>query len=156
MDTSPDLGGFPGGLPGNPAPFGQYGPVVSIQTVSLDQGNQLLWIFSIGGITGLPEAVRPFFIVVHPVIEQKGIAGTGGQKQAVVPKGEHGVVVFSKALPLGIIVVKIKVPLPTRMALDPKMIVGLQGELPTARSAFQDSLGQSDAGGDAIDPHFVL
>src|SRR5690606_41171110 len=70
--------------------------------------------------------------------------------------GEHRVVVFSETLPLGVVIMEIELPLPTFMAFDPKVIVGLQGELPLAGPAFQDSLGQSNAGRDPKVPHLVL
>src|SRR5690606_14726386 len=121
-----------------------------------DQGNQFLGILPIGGIARFAKAVRPFFVIVPPVVEQKGIARTGRQEQTVVAEGIHRMVVLSETFALGVIIVKIKFALPARMALNPKMVVGLQGKLAPPGTTFQNALRQGDAGRNAIGPHFVL
>ena len=89
-------------------------------------------------------------------VKKGGVPGTGGQKQAVVPKGMHRVIVLPEALSTFIIVVPGVVSLPARMALYPEMVVGFPREFTLPKTTFQQSLGQGNTGGDSVGFHLKL
>src|SRR5690606_21681887 len=89
-------------------------------------------------------------------MEQKGIPCPCGQEQAVVPKRIHGMVIFPKTLPFFIIIMMIIVPFPSRMAFDPKMIVGPEAQVASSRPALQYPLGKGNTGRNAVGLHLKL
>ena len=64
----------------------------------------------------------------------------------MVPIRIHRVVVLAETLAAGIVVMSFVVPVPARMAFDPKVVVGLARERPLPKTAFQQALRQGNAG----------
>ena len=121
-----------------------------MKLIPFNELNKFLRVVAVRGVSGFFQPSGPGPVVVFRQVKEGGIAGPGSQKEAVVPEGMHGMVVFSKTLSPLVIVMPGIVPIPAGMALDPEVVVGLSRKLPIAKPAFQQSLGQGDAGRDAI------
>jgi hypothetical protein len=120
--------------------------VVFGQVVLLDDLDEQLGIFRIGGIARLFEAMRPCMVVGDVMVEQFGIALAGAQKLRMVAIAVEHRGIDPEALALGIVIVVILLALPDPVAFDAEMVARHLGQCAVAISALQQALRQRDAG----------
>lgn len=126
--------------------------VVHIELIALNKVDEVLGITGIGGIAAGLETVGPSLVVGVGKTEQRAITAAASKKLAVVFKTLKGRVVGAETFTVGIIVVGDGTAVPA-MTLDAEVVVAPDGEVATASTAFEQTLGKGDAGRDAITVH---
>ena len=133
--------------------LGQRFLVIAVELEILDGGDQLVRVAGVCGVAGLLEPPRPALVVRGLQVEQALVALAGAQEIGMRPEGLLRARIGPEAL-LGAVVVFVeRLPVPLLVALDPEMVIGLDGQHGPPGARLHERLGQRDAGRHAGAPH---
>ena len=156
--------GFPGGFITCPLvsvglllflirPAGFTGTVVEVKLILFNDPDQQFGVSRVGSVTGFLEAAGPGLVIIDIKVEQGSVTVTGSKKERMVAVGILRRIVLPETFVLLVVIHPVSLPAPGLLAFDPEMVVGVHRQLAGARSRFQQSLRQGDAGGDAVLDH---
>ena len=142
-------------LPAAELPLAHALAVVFVEVVVLDEGDQAVGVGAVGGIAGLLQSLGPPLVVGDLQLEEEGIAPALLQELGVVFIGVLHLAVGAETLAARVVVVIDLASPPGVVALDAEVVVAAPGQGAVARPALQQSLGEGDAGRDAVFVHLL-
>ena len=129
------------------------GTVQQVELALLDDADQPLGVVRSRGVAGGLQSAGPALVVVRGVGEERVVAGLRVEEFGVVLVRGLDRGVGAEAFALGVVVVVDALALPARLALDAEVVVRLHCQEAVAAVRLEDSLGQGDAGRDAVTLH---
>ena len=128
--------------------------VEGVEFVFFNQRDEPVGISRIRGVPAGLQALRPSLVIGGLQFKQPSVS-VPQQEVAVVFVAVLRVIVHTKAFAFLVVVVVGALASPRRMTLDAEVVVGPLRKPTDPVAAFQDSLGQRDARGDAVLLHLA-